>query len=87
MNIIEYLITELQCDPTVRDNDSLPLHFSCQHGHLNITKYFITEQNCDPTSFNNHRKTHFIMHMKMVTSKSSNTLLLNVKIVMIILIG
>ena len=51
MNMIIYLITELQCDPTVRNNNgSLPLHFACIAGHLNLAKFFITEQNCDPTS-------------------------------------
>ena len=51
MNIVEYLITELLCDPTICDNyGSLPLHIACLHGHLNLTKHFTTEQNCDPKS-------------------------------------
>ena len=51
MNIVKYLITELQCDPKVGNrNDSLLLHIACRFGHLNLTKYFITEQNCDPES-------------------------------------
>ena len=50
MNIINYLVTELQCDPKVCSHDScLPLHIACQFGHLKLTKFLITEQNCDPT--------------------------------------
>ena len=51
MNIIEYLITELDCDPTILDIDgNLPVHIACCNGHINATKYFITEQKCDPNS-------------------------------------
>ena len=49
--MVEYLITERGCDPTVKTKfGSLPLHIACLHGHLDVTKSFITEQNCDPTS-------------------------------------
>ena len=52
MNIIQYLITELGCDPTTPyNNESLPLHLAC---HLNATKYIITEQKCDPNSRDQH---------------------------------
>ena len=53
MNIVEYLIIELHCDPTVCNNvGSLPLHVACCYGHLDLAKYFIMEQKCDPTSLN-----------------------------------
>ena len=51
LNIIQYLITELGCDPTTPSNNgALPLHIACHNGHLNVAKYFITEQKCDPNS-------------------------------------
>ena len=38
MNIIQYLITELSCDPTTPSNNgSLPLHIACSNGHLDTT--------------------------------------------------
>ena len=51
MNIIKYLITELDCDPIISNNDgNLPLHIACRSGDFHATNYFITEQNCDPNS-------------------------------------
>ena len=58
MNIIEYLITEQGCDPTILNNDgNLPVHIACRNGHLNATKYFITEQKCDPNSRGQYGRT------------------------------
>ena len=51
LNIIQYLITELGCDPTTPSNNgTLPLHIACHNGHLNAAKYLITKQKCDPNS-------------------------------------
>ena len=58
MNIIQYLITELDCDPTTPNNfGNLPLHIACAIGHLNATKHFIGEHNCDPNSQNKNGTT------------------------------
>ena len=58
ISVIDYLITEQDCDPTIPYSDgTLALHIACLHGHLNVTKYFITEQNCDPTSQNQNGRT------------------------------
>ena len=58
MSIIQYLITELGCDPTTPNtNGALPLHIACHNGHLNATKYFITKQNCDPNRRGQYRWT------------------------------
>ena len=49
MNIVQYLITELGCNPIVSNcNGALPLHFACVNGHLDLTKYLITKQKYDP---------------------------------------
>ena len=72
MNIIQYLITELGCDPTTPNNNGdLPLHIACFNGHLNATKYFINEQNCDTNSRGQHGLTplHFASdggHMNII---------------------
>ena len=72
MSIIEYLVTELDCDSTISDNDGdLPLHIACSNGHLNATKYFITEQKCDSNSqgFNGNTPLHYASqggHLKIV---------------------
>ena len=58
MNIVQYLITELGCDPVVPNiYGSLPLHIACRHGHLDVTKYLITEQNCNPMCENKDKWT------------------------------
>ena len=56
--VIAYLITELDYDPAISNNDgNLPLHIACRNGHLNAIKYFITEQNCDPNSRDQYGRT------------------------------
>ena len=53
LSVIDYLITEKGCEPTVATTrQNLPLHAACRYGHLNTTKYFIIEQNCDPNCRN-----------------------------------
>ena len=49
MNIIQYLITELGCDPTTPDQLWQLSHYTLlvSNGHLDATIYFITDQNCD----------------------------------------
>ena len=53
LNIVQYLISELHCDPmTNDDNSETPLHYTCHYGHLNIVQYLINEQHCDPKTTN-----------------------------------
>ena len=55
--VIDYLITELDYDPTTctpNNDGALPLHIACLNGHLYATKYFITERNCDPNCRGQH---------------------------------
>ena len=51
MQLIQYLISEVGCDPTLPDNDGdMAIHIACLGGQLSIVKYLITEQHCDPNS-------------------------------------
>ena len=55
ISVVDYLITELGCDPTPQDSyGSLPLHIACLNGHLNATVHFITEQLCGPNRRGQH---------------------------------
>ena len=50
MSIIQYLITELDCDPnTPGKNRDLPIHIASRYGHLNALKYLITDDTYDST--------------------------------------
>ena len=59
MNIIQYLITELGCDPEYSKHQwqSPTTQLLCSNGHLDTTKYFVTEQNCDPNIRDQHEST------------------------------
>ena len=47
VNIVEYLVSELGCDPASPDNDGdLPFHVTCLYGHLNVVKYLIINRYC-----------------------------------------
>ena len=49
MDIIQFLITDQQCDPALPDDDDdKPINYSCLGGHLDVTKYLITEKHCNP---------------------------------------
>ena len=49
LNIVQYLLTEQNCDPQCRNESGrTPLHVACASGHLNIIQYLLTEQNYDP---------------------------------------
>ena len=51
MDVIQYLITELGCDPALPDNNGdMPIHNACRGGQLCVVKYLITEEQCDPNS-------------------------------------
>ena len=45
MNVVQYLITELGCNPALQDKDgNMPIHCACLSGQLSVVKYLITEQ-------------------------------------------
>ena len=49
IDIIQYLIRELGCDPALTDNyGDMPIHEACLDGQLSVVKYLITKQHCDP---------------------------------------
>ena len=42
-------LIERGSDPYARDSKlATPLHYACQHGHINIVRYYIMELQCDP---------------------------------------
>ena len=56
--VIDYLITEYDCDPTTLTRyGSLALHLACLIGHFDIANFLITKQKCDPNSRNNNGNT------------------------------
>ena len=69
--MIAYLITELDYDPAISNNDgNFPLHIACRTGHLNATKYFITEQKCDSNNRGQYGSTplHFSTQSNLRTT-------------------
>ena len=56
VNIIQYLINELGCDPYTKtcNDGTLPLHMACLGGQLSATKYFIKEHKFNPNIQNHH---------------------------------
>ena len=59
MNIIQYLITELGCDPTIPNNNRRVSHYTLLVSMTTWmpSKYFIIEQYCDPNSRDQHGRT------------------------------
>ena len=59
LNIAQYLIGELQCDPTsyTTTTGRTLLHHACRCGHLNITQYLIEVAHCNPACCDAFRKT------------------------------
>ena len=56
LNIAQYLIGELQCNPasyTTTSGTTL-LHYACEYGHLNITQYLIEVAHCNPACCDNN---------------------------------
>ena len=51
MEVIQYLIIELGCDPALQENNGvMPIHFACLGDQLCVVMYLITEQHCNPNS-------------------------------------
>ena len=49
LNVVEYLITEHNCDPLITNTHGLtPLHFASAFGHMNVVKYLTVKYGCDP---------------------------------------
>ena len=49
LNVTNYLIAELNCDPNSRGMHGItPLHCASGGGHLKIIQYLISEHKCDP---------------------------------------
>ena len=49
LNIIHYLISELQCDPSpVNNSGNTPLHCACMWGYAHIVQYLLSTEKVDP---------------------------------------
>jgi ankyrin repeat protein len=62
LKIIKYLITEVNCDPSIVIPDEhhgrttkcggrIALHYAAQKGHLHVMKFLIEDQHCDPSHY------------------------------------
>ena len=65
LEIVKYLINELNCDPNIMisnvNNDKFcgrtPLHNASQNGQLHVVKFLIENQHCDPLSLDHEHVT------------------------------
>ena len=50
MDMVKYLITEQDCDPTVLDNNgTTPLHLASYFGHTSIVQWLLQDGRVDPS--------------------------------------
>ena len=58
LDVVEYLIDELGCNPHIADEQQLtPLHYASAGGHLHVMRYLISKHNCNPQCVGNHGPT------------------------------